>query len=164
METMPIERKPEYFKGAQLRVGIIGLGYVGLPLGLRFAEAGHRVTGFDVDTIKIEKLNRGETYIEHIPVKQNSAARRFKTFRRDHRFFQTGGNGRDYYLRANSAWTSAANRIFPMWKITTQSIAPYLQRGPVGRAGIHYLSGHDGRTRSADSGKGWHALSDCAWP
>jgi UDP-N-acetyl-D-glucosamine dehydrogenase len=65
---MAIERKPEYFKGAQLKVGIIGCGYVGLPLGLRFAEAGHRVTGFDVDTTKVEKLNRGESYIQHIPV------------------------------------------------------------------------------------------------
>jgi UDP-N-acetyl-D-glucosamine dehydrogenase len=64
---MAIERKPEYFKGAQLKVGVIGLGYVGLPLGLRFAEAGHRVTGFDVDSTKVEKLSRGESYIQHIP-------------------------------------------------------------------------------------------------
>ena len=65
--AMPTDRKPEYFKGAQLRVGIIGCGYVGLPLGLRFAEAGHRVTGFDTDPSKVEKLNRGQTYIQHIP-------------------------------------------------------------------------------------------------
>jgi UDP-N-acetyl-D-glucosamine dehydrogenase len=64
---MPTDRRPEFFKGAQLRVGIIGLGYVGLPLGLRFAEAGHRVTGFDTDPAKVEKLNRGQTYIQHIP-------------------------------------------------------------------------------------------------
>src|SRR6266576_3237647 len=64
---MPVDRRPEYFKGAQLRVGIIGCGYVGLPLGLRFAEAGHRVTGFDTDPEKVEKLNRGQTYIQHIP-------------------------------------------------------------------------------------------------
>ena len=64
---MPTDRRPEFFKGAQLRVGIIGCGYVGLPLGLRFAEAGHRVTGFDTDPVKVEKLNRGQTYIQHIP-------------------------------------------------------------------------------------------------
>ncbi len=64
---MPTDRRPEYFKGAQLRVGIIGCGYVGLPLGLRFAEAGHRVTGFDTDPVKVEKLNRGQSYIQHIP-------------------------------------------------------------------------------------------------
>jgi len=65
--SMPTDRRPEYFKGAHLRVGIIGCGYVGLPLGLRFAEAGHRVTGFDTDPAKVEKLNRGQTYIQHIP-------------------------------------------------------------------------------------------------
>src|SRR5579862_9827969 len=64
---MPIERKPEFFKGSQLKVGIIGCGYVGLPLGLRFAEAGHRVTGFDTDPQKVEKLNQGQSYIGHIP-------------------------------------------------------------------------------------------------
>jgi len=48
------------------RVGVIGLGYVGLPLVLLFEEAGFPVVGFDVDTKKTEMLNRGETYIRHI--------------------------------------------------------------------------------------------------
>src|SRR6266404_1371400 len=64
---MPIDRKPEFFKGTQLKVGIIGCGYVGLPLALRFAEAGHKVTGFDVDPHKVSMLNAGKSYIEHIP-------------------------------------------------------------------------------------------------
>ena len=46
-------RKPEFFEGAQLKVGIIGCGYVGLPLALRFAEADHKVTGFDTDPKKL---------------------------------------------------------------------------------------------------------------
>ncbi|MCI0624406.1 MAG: nucleotide sugar dehydrogenase, partial [Acidobacteria bacterium] len=65
---MAVDRKPEHFKGSQLRVGIIGCGYVGLPLALRFAEAGHRVLGLDTDPFKVDKLNRGQSYIEHIPV------------------------------------------------------------------------------------------------
>ncbi len=64
---MPIDRKPEFFKGAQLKVAIIGCGYVGLPLALRFAEAGHKVTGFDTDPKKVTMLNAGKSYIEHIP-------------------------------------------------------------------------------------------------
>jgi UDP-N-acetyl-D-glucosamine dehydrogenase len=56
---MPLERKPEFFKGAQLKVGVIGCGYVGLPLSLRFAEAGHRVIGFDTDVNKIAKATSG---------------------------------------------------------------------------------------------------------
>src|SRR3984885_6399358 len=63
---MPSDRKPEFFKGSQLKVGIIGCGYVGLPLGLRFAEAGHKVTGFDTDPKKVTMLNAGKSYIEHI--------------------------------------------------------------------------------------------------
>ena len=65
---MMMERKPEYFQGKELRVGIIGCGYVGLPLALRFAEAGHRVLGFDTDAAKVAKLNQGQSYIGHIPV------------------------------------------------------------------------------------------------
>lgn len=47
-------------------IGIFGLGYVGLPLALRFAETGIKVTGFDIDASKIERLNGGNSYIERI--------------------------------------------------------------------------------------------------
>src|SRR3989441_11102366 len=50
-----------------LRVGIIGLGYVGLPLAIRFAEAGFHVTGIELDQQKIDLANRGESYIPDIP-------------------------------------------------------------------------------------------------
>lgn len=56
-------------------VGIIGLGYVGLPLTLRYAEAGFRVLGIDIDSAKVEKLNRGESYIRHIAGDDIAAAR-----------------------------------------------------------------------------------------
>ncbi len=49
------------------RVGIIGLGYVGLPLAVEFAKAGFHVTGIDVQASKVESLNRGESYIQDIP-------------------------------------------------------------------------------------------------
>ena len=48
-------------------VGIIGMGYVGLPLVREFCGAGFAVTGFDIDATKVEKLQRGESYIKHIP-------------------------------------------------------------------------------------------------
>lgn len=59
----------------EARVGIIGLGYVGLPLTLLFADAGLRVTGFDIDQTKVETLNSGGSYIwrierEHIETAQ----------------------------------------------------------------------------------------------
>ncbi len=67
---MAADRTPEFFQGKELRVGIIGCGYVGLPVALRFAEAGHRVLGFDTDPAKVEKLNAGQTYIQHIPAEK----------------------------------------------------------------------------------------------
>jgi len=48
------------------RVGVIGLGYVGLPLALLFEESGFHVVGFDVDPAKAQALHRGESYIRHI--------------------------------------------------------------------------------------------------
>jgi len=48
-------------------IGVIGLGYVGLPLVLRFWDLGFAVLGFDTDRDKVDRLNRGESYIKHIP-------------------------------------------------------------------------------------------------
>ena len=50
----------------QSTIGIIGLGYVGLPLAIRFSEEGFRVIGFDVDGKKVQMLNSGQSYIKHI--------------------------------------------------------------------------------------------------
>src|SRR4051812_15208078 len=49
-----------------VNIGIVGLGYVGLPLGVAFAEAGHEVVGLDVATQRVEAVNRGESYVEDI--------------------------------------------------------------------------------------------------
>ncbi len=51
-------------------VCVVGLGYVGLPLAVAFAEAGFRVTGFDVDTEKVARIRAGESYIPDIPSRQ----------------------------------------------------------------------------------------------
>lgn len=59
-----------------LHIGIIGLGYVGLPLALLFSEAGFRVTGFDIDAKKVATLNAGGSYIYRIEPVQIAAARR----------------------------------------------------------------------------------------
>jgi UDP-N-acetyl-D-glucosamine dehydrogenase len=48
------------------RVGVVGLGYVGLPLSLRFAESGLSVVGIDIDETKTRRLNEGQSYILHI--------------------------------------------------------------------------------------------------
>lgn len=48
-------------------IGIVGLGYVGLPLAVRYAEAGYNVIGFDTDPKKAQFIGQGKTYIKHIP-------------------------------------------------------------------------------------------------
>lgn len=59
----------------KLVVGIYGLGYVGLPLALRFCEVGIQVLGFDVDESKVQKLNNGSSYIERITSEHIQRAR-----------------------------------------------------------------------------------------
>jgi len=57
------------------RVGIIGLGYVGLPLALLYSEQKFHVTGFDIDQRKIDTLDNGGTYILHITPEEIQAAK-----------------------------------------------------------------------------------------
>lgn len=54
------------FRDRRATIGIIGLGYVGLPLALAFAEKGFNVLGFDVDQTKVETLERGDSYLSHL--------------------------------------------------------------------------------------------------
>lgn len=60
------DRLIDLIKTRQAVVGIVGLGYVGLPLVLRFTEVGFRVVGFDIDAPKVAMLNAGQSTIEHI--------------------------------------------------------------------------------------------------
>src|SRR5688572_8155841 len=64
-----------------LNIGIVGLGYVGLPLSLQFARSGVRVLGIDIDTSKTNALNAGQSYIKHIApadVREQIDAKRFQ--------------------------------------------------------------------------------------
>jgi UDP-N-acetyl-D-glucosamine dehydrogenase len=54
-------------KARTAKAGVIGLGYVGLPLAMAFARAGFTVQGFDIDPGKIERISRGASYIEAVP-------------------------------------------------------------------------------------------------
>ncbi len=56
------------------RLGVIGLGYVGLPLAIEFARAGFEVVGIDIDQSKVDMLGRGESYIKDVPVEHLAEA------------------------------------------------------------------------------------------
>ena len=55
------------------QIGILGLGYVGLPLAAAFGEAGFQVTGIDPDQRKIDSISKGDSYIQDVPSKQISS-------------------------------------------------------------------------------------------
>ena len=56
----------EKLRNRQALIGIVGLGYVGLPLSLTYAEVGYQVLGFDINQDQVDALNQGRSYIEHI--------------------------------------------------------------------------------------------------
>jgi UDP-N-acetyl-D-glucosamine dehydrogenase len=66
----------ERLEARTAKIGVIGLGYVGLPLSLLFSEAGFKVTGFDIDEKKVTDLEGGRSYIFRIPAEEIQAAQK----------------------------------------------------------------------------------------
>lgn len=90
----PIDHKDrliEAIANRQARIGIVGMGYVGLPLALRFAEAGFTVAGFDIDGPKVDLLNRGQSYIEHVSSERLVHARESGQFEATTDFSRSAG-------------------------------------------------------------------------
>ena len=56
----------ELLKSKKALIGIVGMGYVGLPLALAYAKNGFKVIGLDIDEKKVKKINRSQSYIKHI--------------------------------------------------------------------------------------------------
>jgi UDP-N-acetyl-D-glucosamine dehydrogenase len=78
--TTSYEKLAELIRTKQAIIGVVGLGYVGLPLVRAFTTAGFRCMGFDVDHAKVEKLKAGQSYIEHIDAAGLARLIRDKTF------------------------------------------------------------------------------------
>jgi UDP-N-acetyl-D-glucosamine dehydrogenase len=66
-KSSPVHRLVRRVRDRETTLGIIGLGYVGIPLALTACKAGFSVVGFDIDQKRVEQLNRGESGIKHIP-------------------------------------------------------------------------------------------------
>ncbi|MCG2726550.1 MAG: nucleotide sugar dehydrogenase [Elusimicrobia bacterium] len=78
---MDIEKIKKAIKERKFRLGIIGLGYVGLPLAVEFAKAGIKTLGFEVNSQKVQTINKGKSYIGDVPnneVKKISASGKLK--------------------------------------------------------------------------------------
>ena len=70
----------EKLRSREALIGIVGLGYVGLPLSLTYSEVGFRVLGFDIDQAKADAINNGQSYIDHIEWERVSRARQDQRF------------------------------------------------------------------------------------
>ncbi|MEP6539070.1 MAG: nucleotide sugar dehydrogenase [Bryobacteraceae bacterium] len=68
-----VEKLSAKISSRSAHVGVIGLGYVGLPLAVEFARAGFHVTGIDVQQSKVDQVNKGESYIQDIPTETLAA-------------------------------------------------------------------------------------------
>lgn len=75
------EQLLDRIKNKKAVVGVIGLGYVGLPLVQEFSNCGFQVMGFDIDDSKVEALNAGRSYIRHIPSERIAAIVQSKRFK-----------------------------------------------------------------------------------
>lgn len=115
---------------SHLPIGIVGLGYVGIPLALAFAKAGRAVIGFDIDSTKVEKVLSGESYISYIPsseIAEEVAQKRF-TATTDFAEISTTGavilcvpTPLDQHLEPDLSYVRA----------TLESVCPHLQPGHV---------------------------------
>lgn len=112
-------------------VGIVGLGYVGLPLLLEFADAGFRVLGLDIDQKKVESLEAGKSYIKHIPAER--IAKAFGT--RDKVGATTDfSRARECHAIVICVPTPLTHHRDPdlsYIESTARSIAPFIQRGQI---------------------------------
>ncbi len=128
-ETLPqlASERLERLKTRHARIGIIGLGYVGLPLSLLLAEAGFEVTGFDIDDRKVKDLEAGRSYIFRIPVEEIQSAR-------EHGFRATADFSRlvdqdAIILCVPTPLTGHREPDLSYIENTARSIAPWIQPG-----------------------------------
>jgi len=109
-------------------IGIIGLGYVGLPLVIRFSEENFKVVGFDVDSKKINKLNNGQSYIKHIPstkIEQLVATDKFEATTDFSRLSETDG----IIICVPTPLNDKKEPDMHFIKATAGKIAKYLRKG-----------------------------------
>lgn len=119
----------EKLKNKEAIIGIVGLGYVGLPLMLRYSEVGFKIIGFDIDQSKVDALMGRESYIEHISASAIGAA------------VQAGFVATTEFARASEADALILCVPTPLNKYrepdlsfvldTTDALVPYLRAGQI---------------------------------
>ena len=110
-------------------IGIFGLGYIGLPLLLRYAEVGYKVIGIDIDQEKVDMLNQGKSYIGHITSAQIKASGR-KDFKVTADFTRTT-EADALILCVPTPLNKYREPDLSFVKSTVDSVIPYLKKGHV---------------------------------
>ena len=115
-------------RSKEFAVGIIGLGYVGLPLALVFAKAGITTVGFDVDQTKIDRLCNGASYIQHIKSEDITKLKNNGTFRAT-RDFSKLKNVDVIIICVPTPLTKYREPDLSYLKLTAKTIASHLRKG-----------------------------------
>ena len=131
--TLPtaIAQQLEKIDNKTAKVGVIGLGYVGLPLSLLFSEAGFTVKGFDIDARKVDQLEKGVSYIFRIPSTDIELAREHG-FSATTEFRRAYSAGCDHSLRVRRRSPRIANPISALFAIRQQQLLHGWRPDPVG--------------------------------
>ncbi|MBN9692870.1 MAG: nucleotide sugar dehydrogenase [Verrucomicrobia bacterium] len=111
-----------------LSLGIIGIGYVGMPLALQFARAGVVVTGLDTDAAKVDAINRGDSYIHHIPSRAVQELVNQGQLRATTRFEELAGV-EAILICVPTPLTAHREPDLSFITRTAESLAPHLRRG-----------------------------------
>ncbi|MDD4976798.1 MAG: NAD(P)-binding domain-containing protein, partial [Bacteriovorax sp.] len=117
------------FKSKKAVIGIVGLGYVGLPLALRYSEENFKVIGFDIDQFKVSKINDGQSFIEHISNAAVTAAK--KSGFEATTDFKKISDVDAIILCVPTPLTKYREPDLSFVLTTTESIIPYLKAGQI---------------------------------
>ena len=125
--THQVERQLDKLRSKTAKVGVIGLGYVGLPLSLLLSEAGFTVQGFDIDVNKVSQLEEGKSYIHRIPATEIELARS-RAFRATSDFSLISDQDA-IILCVPTPLTDHRDPDLSFIECTAQNLAPWLRRG-----------------------------------
>ena len=137
-------------RSGKARVGVIGLGYVGLPLAVEFAKHGFDVTGFDVDAGKIAQINAGKSYIPDVPEAELAAGVKAGTLRATADMSQLGAmDVIDICVPTPLRKTKDPDLSYVV--LAVEAVAATLKPRPAHHPRVDDVSGHDRRGGAADA-------------
>jgi UDP-N-acetyl-D-glucosamine dehydrogenase len=118
----------ELYRSRRATIGIVGMGYVGMPLALAAWTAGFRILGYDSDSAKVEAINAGRSYIKHISSAEVAAAVRDKRLRATSKFAELG-EANAVIICVPTPLTAHREPDLSYVADTARAMAPHLRKG-----------------------------------